>query len=837
VASGPPSRAGMARELVQLQQMLSGVPAAVAYLAGPDLITEFANDEFRQLVGDRDVVGVPVRVALPELAGQGWFELLGQVMETGLPRRGHETELWIRRRGDRPEQVFMDLAYQAVPGPDGAAAGLLVFAADVTAHVRDRRGQETLAEQLTVTEDRYRTLFETLPQGVVYCAADGLVIGANPAASQILGMDADEMVRWPLAAAWQAVREDGSPWPPEELPVTVALRTGEVVTDAVLGMPHGRTGETRWLRVTAVPDARDEDGRPQRAYAMIRDLTEQRRAEAAVRDGSELMGRLRDANVLGVVVVGEQRVLEANDAYLEIIGYTREDLTAGRIAWRKITPPEWAGAEQEAVAQLRRTGVCRPFEKEYLHRDGHRVPVLIGAAVIDRHPLRWTSFVVDLTARQRAERERAELLTRERAARAEAGRASERLTFLLRAGDLVAAARDRHELLRHAARLVVDSMADFCLVYLPAGDNSLRAASIAYRDRIRGGVVLADLRDYAMPTVGQLTVQAVYTTGTSQLVRDVMARLPGRADLPPLLASLLSQLRPDNVLVAPLTAGPGPVGVLALGRGPERPSFTDTDVAVVEELGRRMAIGLANADTAARDHTVAETLQRSVLPDALPRVAGLDLAVRYLPATEGLDVGGDWYDAFPLDGARVGLVIGDVVGHNIAAASVMGQIRNLLRGYAIENPQPADVLRRTNAALARLLPEALATVVYAVLDPGARELRYANAGHPPPIFTTGAGHAEYLAAAGGAMLGAPCDVAFTTARRRLPPGAGILFYTDGLIEDRHRDITDGLDALALAIRNSAALSAEQTCVTAQAMLPGGAPRADDICLLAARLTG
>ena len=404
-------RGGMARELVQLQQMLSGVPAAVAYLAGPDLITEFANDEFRQLVGDREVVGLPVRAALPELAGQGWFELLGQVMETGLPRRGHETELWIRRRGDRPEQVFIDFAYQAVPGADGAAAGLLVFAADVTAHVRDRRGQETLAEQLTVTEDRYRTLFETLPQGVVYCAADGLVIGANPAASQILGVAADEMVRWPLASAWQAVHEDGSPWPPEEFPVTVALRTGEVVTDAVLGVPHGRTGETRWLRVTAVPDARDEDGRPQRAYAMIRDLTEQRRAEAAVRDGSELMGRLRDANVLGVVVVGEQRVLEANDAYLEIIGYTREDLAAGRIAWRKITPPEWAGAEQEAVAQLRRAGVCRPFEKEYIHRDGHRVPVLIGAAVIDRRPLRWTSFVVDLTARQRAEQERAELLS------------------------------------------------------------------------------------------------------------------------------------------------------------------------------------------------------------------------------------------------------------------------------------------------------------------------------------------------------------------------------------------------------------------------------------------
>ena len=168
----------------------------------------------------------------------------------------------------------------------------------------------------------------------------------------------------------------------------------------------------------AVPDARDEDARPQRAYAMFRDLTEQRRAEAALREGSELMGRLRDANVLGVVEVGEQRIIDANDAYLDIIGYTREDLAAGRIAWRDITPPQWTGVEQEALAQLRRAGVCRPFEKEYIHREGHRVPVLIGAAVIGRSPLRWTSFVVDLTARQRAERERAELLAREQAAQA-----------------------------------------------------------------------------------------------------------------------------------------------------------------------------------------------------------------------------------------------------------------------------------------------------------------------------------------------------------------------------------------------------------------------------------
>ena len=113
--------------------------------------------------------------------------------------------------------------------------------------------------------------------------------------------------------------------------------------------------------------------------------------------------------------------------------------------------------------------------------------------------------------------------------------------------------------------------------------------------------------------------------------------------------------------------------------------------------------------------------------------------MRYLPATEGAAVGGDWYDAFPLAGGRVGLVIGDVSGHNIASASIMGQVRSMLRAYAIDDPDPAAALERTNAAVVRLLPDALATVVYAVLDPATGDLAYANAGHPPPVIATVAG--------------------------------------------------------------------------------------------------
>src|ERR1700742_303784 len=170
---------------------------------------------------------------------------------------------------------------------------------------RRDRGQLDTPAGGAASQERYRTLFMTMPQGVVHYDADGSVIGVNPAASEILGMDLAAVRSWPVVPSGLAVREDGSPFPPEELPVRVALRTGEIVAGVVAGISHGQTGELRWVQVTAVPDAKDEQGRPSRAYVIFTDLTEQRRTEAALRQSNALLGRLREANVLGVVVAGE----------------------------------------------------------------------------------------------------------------------------------------------------------------------------------------------------------------------------------------------------------------------------------------------------------------------------------------------------------------------------------------------------------------------------------------------------------------------------------------------------------------------------------------------------
>ena len=854
--------------LALLQPLLDGAPAAAAYLAGRDLVYEYVNEEYQQLFGRRDLLGQPVRAVLTELPAQ-CFALLDEVLDSGQPRRAHEAPVRLRRRG-RLDQVFLNYALQPVHDDRGMAAGLLIYAADVTAAVRDRRAgvasaaadaeaaaaaemravpdvapaadvaaaadMAAAADAAAASLERFRTVFETLPYGIVHYAVDGLVIGMNQAAHDLLGPELGAALSGVPPPAWDAVHEDGTTCAADQFPVAVALRTGTVVGEVVLGVPSGPGQELRWLGITAVPDALDEASQPRRAYALFRDLTAQRRVEVNLREDAELMGRLRESNVLGLVLAGEDQVYEANDAFLDIIGYRREDVAAGQVSYRGVTPPEWAASDAGALRQLRQTGAFRPYEKEYVHRDGHRVPVLVGAAVVSREPLRWVTYVVDLSARQRAEEERAALLARERAARAEAERAREQLSFLLRAADLVAAAQDRNELLYHVSCQMVRSLADYCLVFLPTRDGALQASSIAHRDPA-GKIAFVDLRDEPVPSFGQLTIKAAFAAGTSTLLQDVAAQLARRAEPNPLVRDVWARLKPANALVTPLMAGQRAMGVLTLGRSASRPAFTEADVAVVEELGRRMAVGLANADTFARDHTVAETLQHSVLPDSLPDIPDLDLAVRYIPGADGVEVGGDWYDAFPLGDDLVGLAVGDVVGHSITSASIMAQVRNLLRAYAVDTIQPADVLHRTNTAMARLLPDAMATVVYAVLDPATGEFSFANAGHPAPVYTAPSGQVEYLETSSGAMLGTPGDGEFSTGHRQLAPGSGLLLYTDGLIEDRRRDITEGFTELAAAMGPAASRSAEQTCTAVQSALLGSASRADDICLLAARLTG
>jgi integral membrane sensor domain MASE1/anti-sigma regulatory factor (Ser/Thr protein kinase) len=198
---------------------------------------------------------------------------------------------------------------------------------------------------------------------------------------------------------------------------------------------------------------------------------------------------------------------------------------------------------------------------------------------------------------------------------------------------------------------------------------------------------------------------------------------------------------------------------------------------------------------AEREHRIAETLQRSLLPDRLPELPGLALAARYVPAGADMAVGGDWYDVVELPSGHVGLAIGDVAGHGLRAASTMGQLRMALRAYALEEPSPAKVVRRLDRLVSRLLVSEIVTLVYLVLDLDSGMVQFANAGHPPPLVMGPGGQTAYLEDGLGSPLGCDETGLPDESTFRLATDSTLLLYTDGLVERRGRSLHEGLERL------------------------------------------
>jgi PAS domain S-box-containing protein len=234
-----------------------------------------------------------------------------------------------------------------------------------------------------------------------------------------------------------------------------------------------------------------------------------------------------------------------------------------------------------------------------------------------------------------------------------------------------------------------------------------------------------------------------------------------------------------------------------------------------------------------REHRVAETLQRSLLPEKLPQIEGVALAARYLPAGAGAAVGGDWYDAAELPDGRVALVVGDVVGHGLRAAAVMGQLRNAFRAYTIIDATPAELIARLNRLVMTAGEGVMATVLYLALDRDTGEVCYTSAGHPPPLVIGPEG-AYFLEGGRSVPVGAAELVTFREERTTIASGSTLLLYTDGLIERRDTPIDDRFAHLAEAAAGGADQDLEDLCdAVLGAVLEGREPD-DDVALLAVR---
>ncbi|MDX3643736.1 GAF domain-containing SpoIIE family protein phosphatase [Streptomyces sp. MB09-02B] len=281
----------------------------------------------------------------------------------------------------------------------------------------------------------------------------------------------------------------------------------------------------------------------------------------------------------------------------------------------------------------------------------------------------------------------------------------------------------------------------------------------------------------------------------------------------------------------PLITSGRPVGSLVLAY--EQPHhFPPEERAVLTSTAGLIAQALDRARLYDTKHQLAHNLQEGLLPHTLPRVAGLDVAARYLPATRGMDVGGDFYDLIRLGPTTAAAAIGDVQGHNVNAAALMGQVRTAV--HATAGAAPDEVLARTNRLVTDLDPDLFTSCLYVHLDLGAHTACLASAGHPPPLLRQPDGRTEPLPLPPGLLLGIEADTDYASTEIPLPPGSVLALYTDGLVEAPGIDIEDAVDDLAGALARADASGPQAMDAVAESLVQHArrsAPRGDDIALL------
>jgi len=309
----------------------------------------------------------------------------------------------------------------------------------------------------------------------------------------------------------------------------------------------------------------------------------------------------------------------------------------------------------------------------------------------------------------------------------------------------------------------------------------------------------------------------------------------------PRLAGHPSLLRSAALAAFPLRTGlSGTFGVVTFAWEAEQ-SFPHAQTRRLEliatmaaqALERVLLTELQHVEMAAREQAVTRLLHSTFLPTDLPRLQNLEIAVAFLPASDA-PVGGDWYDVFPVEGGMC-LVVGDVAGHGLRAAAVMGLLRNAARAYAIDEPSPARVLSRLNRLLCHLEPGETATAVVGVWDDASRTFTSANAGHPWVLYHR-APRADFLVPrTPGVLLGADPAWAYREAARQLPPGVTAIAYTDALVEHRGRPMEEGMERLKAYVETVLDLAPAALCDDLVRWRLEEGPCDDDICILAVRL--
>ncbi len=666
-------------------------------------------------------------------------------------------------------------------------------------------------------------LLEQLPDAVVVADASGTIRMVNSAAARLFGVAQAALLGRPLLTVvpprFRAAHRAG-------LSRFAATGRGELVGGRPIRVTALR-GDGSEVDVELVLGAVGEPGQP--GFSLVATLRDMSRW--AEQERRAVLSRLLQASVDaardGVLAVSpDRRVLAVNSRFGELLGLPPGAVQVGQPSPALRGESFGRVADPDGLKAAIAWGHAHRNETQTFGVDLTDGGVLEGysAPIVDDEGsyLGRVWYLRDDTERHAADAQRAALL-------AQLAAAQRAQRFLLDASAVLARATGFAEALESLAAVAVPTLGDLCLIDVVDEVGRITRMAAVHADPARAALVDELRRRYPPDPVGwHPSVQAMHDHRShwAAQMSEQFLRATTRDDRH---FQIVTELGFTSYMTVPLVADGQTLGTVTLVSAGSGRRFGADDLALAEELATRVASVVAKARRYDTERRTSHALQASLLPTDLPTVPGVGLAVRYLPGTRDTEVGGDFWDVTVMPTGDLALAVGDVAGHDITAAATMAQLRSACRALRSQTRGPDDLIRLVHAAWDQLGLDRMATAVFARLDPATGRVRIASAGHPPPLILDGH-DAWYPALDPAAPFGAPAADGTPVWEALLPRGAVMVFFTDGLVEDRGRDLDDGLRRLADAARSAPssepALLADHILATMS-----GKERSDDVALL------
>jgi PAS domain S-box-containing protein len=528
-----------------------------------------------------------------------------------------------------------------------------------------------------------------------------------------------------------------------------------------------------------------------------------------------------------IVMDAAGRIRDINLAAEVTFGYSLDEALGQEVA-ELLIPGPLRDAHRNALARYLATGettiLDRRIEVTALRRDGTEFPVELAVTRLpgSAEPL-FAAYIRDVGERRAVARENLRL--------------QQRMAFLAQAGLVLDSSLEFEQTLHRLAELTVPELAQIAVVDLLEDGGVIKTAVAAASDPAQARAIEEMRREHPLELSGQHPVAEVLRSGRASLLTSMSSDFQRQIAEGPEHFELMRMLRYHSAIVVPLVARQRVLGTLSLLRLEDRDPFTDSELVLAEELGRRAALAVDNARLFEATRDLARTLQQSLLPRAFPEIPGVRITGRYRAAAQGQEVGGDFYDVFTIDDGHWGVAIGDVTGKGPDAAALTSLARYTLRAMA--GGDPATVLRRLNDAVMReppLLPDQLVTVLFAVaaITNAGLVLDLATAGHPPPLVLRRDNSVEQVRAS-GPLVGLTFAPQYQPAQVTLALGDALLLYTDGLTDARApTQILDDRQLIEL-VQRAGELRGEALTQYLELDATGGQDPRDDIAMLVIEL--